>query len=84
MTDPGFNTLPLPDFQAIRNEAINGGAIDPMMLRFQIVEYNKASGEPLGILAHDLGFCAAIEKAASLIPVRDQSHFCLEPVGFIQ
>lgn len=55
-----------------------------MMLRFQVVEYHKASGEQLGILAHNLGFRAAIEKAASLIPVRDQSHFCLEPVGFIQ
>ena len=76
--------MQMPDFQAIRNEAINGGAIDPMTLRFQIVEYHKASGEQLGVLARDLGFRAAIEKAASLIPVRDQSHFCLEPVGFIQ
>ncbi|MGA2713225.1 MAG: hypothetical protein ABSG41_08960 [Bryobacteraceae bacterium] len=84
MSDPGYSTLPLPDLQAIRNEAINGGAVDPMTLRFQIVEYHKASGEQLGILARDLGFRAAIEKAASLIPVRDQSHFCLEPVGFIQ
>lgn len=68
----------------MRNEAISGGAIDPMSLRFQIVEYNKASGEQLAILAYDLGFRAAVEKAASLIPGRDQSHFCLEPVGFIQ
>jgi hypothetical protein len=84
MSNPGYSTLPLPDLQAIRNEAINGGGVDPMTLRFQIVEYHKASGEQLGILAHNLGFRAAIEKAASLIPVRDQSHFCLEPVGFIQ
>lgn len=55
-----------------------------MTLRFKIVEYNKASGEQLGILADDLGFRAAVEKAASLIPGRAQSHFCLEPVGFIQ
>lgn len=55
-----------------------------MTLRFQVVEYHKASGEQLGILAYDLGLPAAIEKAASLIPFRDQSHFCLEPVGFIQ
>jgi hypothetical protein len=84
MRNPEHSTLPLPDFQAIRNEALNGGALDPMTLRFQIVEYHKASGEQLGILAHDLGFRAAVEKAASLIPVRNQSHFCLEPVGFIQ
>lgn len=78
------SSLPLPDFQALRNEVISGGAIDPMTLRFKIVEYNKASGEQLGILADDLGFRAAVEKAASLIPRRAQSHFCLEPVGFIQ
>lgn len=84
MSDPGYSNLQMPDFQALRNEAISGGAIDPMTLRFQIVEYHKASGEQLGVLAHDLGFRAAIEKAASLIPLRIQSHFCLEPVGFIQ
>lgn len=82
MSDAG-SALSLPDFQALRNEVISGGAIDPMTLRFKIVEYNKASGEQLGILADDLGFRAAVEKAASLIPRRAQSHFCLEPVGFI-
>ena len=84
MNNAGHSPLPLPDLQSIRNEAIDGGALDPMMLRFQVVEYNKASGEQLGILAYDLGLSAAIETAASLIPVRDQSHFCLEPVGFLQ
>jgi hypothetical protein len=83
MNLPGHSPLTLPDLQAIRNEAISGGALDPMMLRFQVVEYSKISGEQLGILAHDLGLGAAIEKAASLIPERDESHFCLEPVGFI-
>ena len=76
--------MPLPDLRAIRNEAISGGALDPMTLRFQVVEYHKVSGEQLGILAHDLALGAAIEKAASLIPFRGDSHFCLEPVGFIQ
>ena len=84
MTSSGSPNLELPDFQAIRNEAMSGGAVDPMSLRFQIVEYHKASGEQLGIHARDLGFCAAVETAASLIPGRDQSHFCLEPIGFIQ
>jgi hypothetical protein len=84
MDTAGHSSLPLPDLQAIRNEAINGGALDPLMLRFQVVEYHKASGEQLGILAYDLGLGAAIETAASLIPTRHQSHFCLEPVGFIQ
>jgi hypothetical protein len=84
MNNQAHSTMPLPDLWAIRNEAINGGALDPITLRFQIVEYHKVSGEQLGILAHDLGLGAAIEKAASLIPVRGDSHFCLEPVGFIQ
>ncbi len=84
MNNPGHSTLPLPDLQSIRNEAMSGGALDPMTLRFQVVEYHKASGKQLGILAYDLGLPAAIEKAASLIPFRAQSHFCLEPVGFIQ
>jgi hypothetical protein len=83
MNNAGQSPLPLPDLQALRNEAINGGALDPMNLRFQIVEYSKVSGEQLGILAQDLGLSAAIETAARLIPERDQSHFCLEPVGFI-
>ena len=55
-----------------------------MSLRFKIVEYHKESGRQLAILDCNLGFQDAIEKAASLIPVREQSHFCLEPVGFIQ
>lgn len=84
MTSSGCSNLELPDFQAMRNEAMSGGAVDPMSLRFQIVEYHKASGEQLEIHARDLGFRAAVETAASLIPGRDQSHFCLEPIGFIQ
>jgi hypothetical protein len=83
MNNAGYSQLPMPDLQAIRNEAINGGAIDPMTLRFQVVEYSKISGEQLGILADNLGLRAAIETAASLIPERDESHFRLEPVGFI-
>jgi len=83
MTNPGYPSLELPDFQEIRNEVMSGGAVDPMSLRFQIVEYHKSSGEQLGIHARDLGFRAAVETAASLIPGRDQSHFCLEPIGFI-
>jgi hypothetical protein len=84
MNNPGNSTMPLPDLWAIRNEAISGGALDPNTLTFQIVEYHKVSGEQLGILARNLGLRAAIEKAASLIPVRGDSHFCLEPVGFVQ
>ena len=84
MSNLAYSTLPLPDLQAIRAEAIDGGGVDPMSLRFKIVEYHKESGRQLAILDCNLGFQDAIEKAASLIPVREQSHFCLEPVGFIQ
>jgi len=55
-----------------------------MSLRFQIVEYDKCSGELLGVRCNDIGFREAIEKTAGLIERRQDSHFCLEPVGFIQ
>ena len=74
----------LPDLQSIRNEALSAGALDPMNLRFRVVEYDKASGEMLGVLLQDIGLCEAIEKTAQLIEVRSDSHFCLHPVGFIQ
>ena len=74
----------LPDLQSIRNEAISAGALDPMSLRFRVVEYDKASGELLGVPMQDIGFFEAIEKTARLIESRRQSHFCLHPVGFVQ
>jgi hypothetical protein len=74
----------LPDLQSIRNEAISAGALDPMSLRFRVVEYDKASGELLGVPMQDIGFFEAIEKTARLIEIRSDSHFCLHPVGFIQ
>jgi hypothetical protein len=73
-----------PDFDALRNEAIFAGALDPMSLRFQIVEYDKLSGELLGVRCDDIGFREAIEQTAGLIERRQDSHFCLEPVGFVQ
>jgi hypothetical protein len=73
-----------PDFDALRNEAIFAGAVDPMTLRFQIVEYDKFSGEILGVPGGDLGFREAVETTAGLIELRQDSHFQLEPVGFIQ
>jgi hypothetical protein len=74
----------LPDLQSIRNEAVAAGALDPMNLRFRVVEYDKASGELLGVPMQDIGFYEAIEKTARLIQIRSDSHFCLHPVGFIQ
>jgi hypothetical protein len=74
----------LPDLQSIRNEALAAGALDPMTLRFSVVEYDKVSGELLGVLSQDVGLREAIEKTAGLIESRSDSHFCLQPVGFIQ
>ena len=76
--------MQLPDLEALRNEAMFAGALDPMSLRFQIVEYDKCSGEMLGVPCNDIGFREAIETTASLIERRRDSHFCLQPVGFIQ
>jgi hypothetical protein len=74
----------MPELDALRHEAIFAGALDPMSLRFQIVEYDKSSGELLGVRCDDIGFREAIEKTAGLIERRRDSHFCLQPVGFIQ
>lgn len=76
--------IQMPDIGALRNEAIFAGALDPMSLRFQIVEYDKSSGELLGVPCDDIGFSEAIETTAGLIERRRDSHFCLQPVGFIQ
>jgi hypothetical protein len=74
----------MPDFDALRNEALFAGALDPMSLRFQVVEYDKTSGKFLSVPCENLGFREAIETTAGLIQKRQDSHFCLEPVGFIQ
>jgi hypothetical protein len=77
-------TKQMPELDALRHEAIFAGALDPMSLRFQIVEYDKSSGALLGVPCDDIGFREAIEKTAGLIERRRDSHFCLQPVGFIQ
>ena len=83
MEHSALQSLPLPDLQAIRNEVLSAGAIDPLTLRFRVVEYDKASGELLGVPIQDIGFLDAVEKTARLIQSRSDSHFCLHPVGFI-
>jgi len=74
----------LPDFEALRKQALFAGAMDPMSLRFQLVEYDKSSGELLSVPSTDIGFREAIETTACLIESRRGSHFCLQPVGFRQ
>jgi hypothetical protein len=81
MEDMGMQ---MPNVEALRNEALFAGALDPMTLRFQIVEYDKFSGELLSVPGGNLGLEEAIEKTAGLIEKRQDSHFCLEPVGFLQ
>jgi hypothetical protein len=73
-----------PDIEALRNEALFAGALDPMSLRFQIVEYDKSSGEMISVPCENIGFQEAIETTAGLIERRRDSHFCLQPVGFVQ
>jgi hypothetical protein len=74
----------LPDVEAVRNQALLDGALDPMSFRFRIVEYDKLTGELLNIPCPDAGFGEAIEMAAGLIESRRDSHFCLQPIGFLQ
>jgi hypothetical protein len=73
----------LPDLQSICNEAVSAGALNPAGLRFRVMEYDKASGELLGIPMQNIGLGEAIEKTARLIKMRGDSHFLLHPVGFI-
>jgi len=74
----------LPDFETLREQALFEGALDPMSLRFELVEYDKSTGELLSVPCADIGFCEAIETTAGLIRSRQHSHFCLRPVGFVQ
>lgn len=76
--------LPLPDLQSICNEALSAGALDPRNLLFRVMEYDKTSGELLGVPLEEIGFSEAVEKTAHLIRKRSDSHFCLHPVGFVQ
>jgi hypothetical protein len=84
ITQMETSNMQMPNMQALRHEAIFAGAIDPMTLRFKIVEYCKWSGELLGIRNGNIGLEEAIHTTAGLIQRRQDSHFCLEPVGFIQ
>jgi hypothetical protein len=71
-------------FETIRQDAMLAGGIDVMSLRFRVVEYEKATGELLGIPIEDAGFRDAVEETQALIRRKSDSHFCLEPVGFLQ
>ena len=73
----------LPDVEALRDQALFAGALDPMSLRFRIIEYDKSSGELLRVACADAGFREAIETTAGLIESRRDSHFCVQPVGFV-
>jgi hypothetical protein len=68
----------------MRQEALLSGGVDPMNLRFRVLEFCGLSGELLGVPVSDLGFPEAVETTQALIARRRNSHFCLEPVGFIQ
>ena len=73
-----------PDFQTIRHEALMAGGVDLMSLRFRVVEYEKSTGELVGVPIENAGFRDAVEETNALIRENAASHFCLEPVGFIQ
>jgi hypothetical protein len=75
--------VPLPDLQAIREEAVSAGALDPATLMFQVMEYDKFSGKLLGVPMRGIALGEAIERTARLIEARSDSHFFLRPVGFI-
>jgi hypothetical protein len=73
-----------PDIQALCDQAMQAGALDPMTLRFRVVEYDKFDGKFVSVPFDDIGFPEALEQTADLVRTRSDSHFCLQPVGFIQ
>jgi hypothetical protein len=73
-----------PDFQTIRHEALAAGGIDLFSLRFRVVEYEKSTGEMIGVAIENAAFRDAVEETQAMIREKAASHFCLEPVGFIQ
>lgn len=75
-------STPNPD--SIRDSALRAGAIDPVTLRFQVVEFDKFDGTLLGVAAEDIGFSEALAFTHNLTKTHVDSHFCLQPVGFIQ
>lgn len=86
MREPTGACMPettLPDLETVRNQALLEGALDPMTLRFRIVEYDKSSGALLSTPCVDVGFTEALAIAAKLIESRRDSHFCLQPVSFV-
>jgi len=84
MENSAVHSLSGPDIEALRNEALLAGAVDPTTLRFRVVEYDRYSGELIGVPIQDITFVDAVEKTARLIASRADSHFCLDPVGYIQ
>jgi hypothetical protein len=83
-TPPSNDSSQCTDFDAIREHAIHAGGIDPLTLRFRIVQYRESTGEVVGIRADDLGFREAVIKVSGLLRSNSDSHFCLEPVAFLQ
>lgn len=79
-----YSGMQMPNFEALRSEALLAGALDPTTLRFKIVEYDKWSGKLLSVPGGNLGFEEAVKTTAGLIGKRGDSHFCLEPVAFVQ
>jgi len=79
-----FMTTEQMDIQSLRAEAMQAGALDPMTLRFRVVEYDKFDGTVVGVPFDDIGFPEALAHTADLVRTRSESHFCLQPVGFVQ
>jgi hypothetical protein len=73
-----------PDYQTIRHDALMAGGVDLMNMRFRVVEYEKETGELIGVAIENAAFPDAIEETQLMIRENDGSHFCLEPVGYLQ
>ncbi len=63
---------------------MQAGGADPLGVRFRVVEYERVTGRLIGVLLENSGFLEALANTSDLVARGTASHFCLEPVGFVQ
>ncbi len=84
MKKPNTAFADLPDAATICHDALLAGGLDPLSLRFRVVEYERASGELIRVLSENSGLLEALENTGPFIAGSSGSDFRFEPVGFLQ
>jgi hypothetical protein len=71
------------DITEIRQAAIQAGGVDPVTLRFRVIEYDKDNGEFRKLLMTDSSLSGAVMEVRRITPECPWSRFVLEPIAFI-